>query len=91
MNKQDLIDAISTSADISKASAARALEAITENIATSLTRGEAVVLVGFGTFDISQRAARKGRNPQSGATIDIPASKVVRFKAGKSLKDQVNK
>lgn len=91
MNKQDLIDAIAVAADISKAQATRALDALTGNIAKSLTKGDSVVLIGFGTFDVSQRAARAGRNPQTGQTIQIPASKVVRFKAGKALKDDVNK
>lgn len=91
MNKQDLIDNIAAAAEISKAAATRAVDALTDNIAKSLGRGEPVVLIGFGTFDVSQRAARTGRNPQSGATIQIPASKVVKFKAGKALKDEVNK
>lgn len=91
MNKQELIDAIAMAAEISKAAATRALDAMTTNISQSLSKGEPVILVGFGTFDISQRAARAGRNPQSGATIQIPASKVVKFKAGKALKDEVNK
>jgi DNA-binding protein HU-beta len=91
MNKQQLIDAVATAADIPKASATRALDAVIDNIAQSLAKGDSVVLIGFGTFDVSQRSARTGRNPQTGATIQIPASKVVRFKSGKALKDQVNK
>ncbi len=91
MNKQDLIDAVAAAADISKAAANRAVDATIENISNSLSRGESVMLIGFGTFDISERAARTGRNPQSGQPMQIAASKVVRFKAGKALKDQVNK
>ena len=91
MNKQEMIDAIAIAAEISKAAATRALDAVIANVTKSLSSGDPVVLVGFGTFDVSQRAARTGRNPQSGATIQIPASKVVRFKAGKALKDEVNK
>lgn len=91
MNKQDLIDAIAGASDISKASATRALDALFDNVTKSLQKGEAVMLIGFGTFDISARKARTGRNPQTGQPIQIPASKVVRFKAGKALKDQVNK
>lgn len=91
MNKQDLVDSIASAADISKAAASRALDAVTSNIAEALKRGEDVALIGFGTFVVSARAARKGRNPQTGAPIQIAASKSVRFKVGKALKDQVNK
>lgn len=91
MNKSELIEAIASAADISKAAAARALDAMTDNIMTSLCDGNDVILVGFGTFSVSERAARQGRNPQTGAMMEIPASKVVRFKAGKALKDAVNK
>ena len=91
MNKQDLIDVIASSADLPKAAAARALEAVTGTISKTLSQGEQVVLIGFGTFDVAQRAARTGRNPQSGQPIQIPASRVVRFKAGKALKDEINK
>jgi DNA-binding protein HU-beta len=91
MNKQELIDAMAAAADISKAAATRALDAFADNITQTLVKGEQVVLIGFGTFDVGDRAARAGRNPQTGATIQIPASKFVRFKAGKALKDAVNK
>lgn len=91
MNKQDLVNVIASEANIAKAAAERALDVVTENISKALSRGEQVMLIGFGTFDVAQRAARAGRNPQTGATIQIPAAKVVRFKPGKALKDQVNK
>jgi len=91
MNKQDLIDSIGSAADLSKAAAGRALDAVLESITQALKKGEDVTIVGFGTFGVSQRAARTGRNPQTGAPIQIAASKNVRFKAGKALKDQLNK
>ena len=91
MNKQDLIDSIAAASEISKASATRALDALIDNVTNSLGRGESVVVIGFGTFDVSHRKARTGRNPQTGQSIQIPASKVARFKAGKALKDQLNK
>lgn len=90
MNKNELIDAVAEGADISKASAARAVDTMIEKITKALQKGEQVVIVGFGTFAVKQRAARKGRNPQTGQTIDIPASKNPGFKAGKALKDAVN-
>ncbi|WP_086934607.1 HU family DNA-binding protein [Agarilytica rhodophyticola] len=90
MNKSELVEAIAGSADISKAAAGRALDAITESIATALKEGDQVALVGFGTFLVKERAARTGRNPQTGAPIDIPAAKIPSFKAGKALKDAVN-
>ena len=89
-NKSDLIDAIAISADISKAAAGRALDATIESIKKSLKKGEDVSLVGFGTFYVGKRAARNGRNPQTGATIKIKAAKVPKFRAGKGLKDAVN-
>jgi DNA-binding protein HU-beta len=89
-NKSDLIDAIAISADISKAAAGRALDATIEAIKKSLKKGEDVSLVGFGTFYVGKRAARNGRNPQTGATIKIKAAKVPKFRAGKGLKDAVN-
>jgi DNA-binding protein HU-beta len=89
-NKSDLIDAIAKSADISKASAGRALDATIESITKSLKNGELVSLVGFGTFYVGKRAARNGRNPQTGATIKIEAATVPKFRAGKNLKDAVN-
>ncbi len=90
MNKSELIDAIATSADISKAAAGRALDAVTDSIITALKGGEQVALVGFGTFVVKERAARTGRNPQTGAPIEIAAAKIPSFKAGKALKDAVN-
>jgi DNA-binding protein HU-beta len=91
MNKQDLIDIMADTADISKAAAERALNAFTDTVTNQLSGGKEVVLVGFGTWSTSQRAARAGRNPQTGETIAIPASVVAKFKAGKKLKDAVNK
>ena len=90
MNKSDLIDAIALSADISKAAAGRALEATVESITEALQAGDQVALVGFGSFSISKRAARDGRNPQTGATIKIAAKNVVKFKAGADLSGKVN-
>ncbi|MEP1743567.1 MAG: HU family DNA-binding protein [Kangiellaceae bacterium] len=90
MNKSELIDAIASGADISKASAGRALDSMVDAITESLRKGDPVALVGFGTFSVKDRAARQGRNPQTGATIQIPAAKVPGFKAGKGLKDAVN-
>ncbi len=90
MNKSELIDAIAESADLSKASATRALDAVVENIIETLKAGDQVVLVGFGTFSVKDRAARTGRNPQTGAPIEIAAAKIPGFKAGKALKDAVN-
>ncbi|MCP5325840.1 MAG: HU family DNA-binding protein [Oceanospirillaceae bacterium] len=90
MNKSELIDAIAASADIPKAAAGRALDATIEAITTALKDGDQVVLVGFGTFAVKERAARTGRNPQTGAPIDIAAAKVPSFKPGKALKDAVN-
>ena len=90
MNKSDLVDAIAKSADISKAAAARALEATVDTIKKTLKKGDTVSLVGFGTFKVGKRAARNGRNPRTGATIKIKAAKVPKFSAGKGLKDAVN-
>ena len=90
MNKAELIDAVADAADISKASAARAVDAMTDSIAASLKKGDAVTLVGFGTFTVRRRAARSGRNPRTGETISIAASNVPGFKPGKALKDAVN-
>jgi len=90
MNKADLIDAIALSADISKASAGRALDAVINNIAEALKRGDVVSLAGFGTFKVVERAAREGRNPSNGEKIHIPASKMPKFSVGKNLKDAVN-
>ena len=90
MNKTELVDAIAASADISKAAAGRALDAVTESITDALKKGDQVSLVGFGTFQVKDRAARTGRNPQTGAPIEIAAAKIPSFKAGKALKDAVN-
>jgi len=90
MNKGQLVDKIAEGADISKASAERALNAFTETVTEVLQNGESVALVGFGTFSVRDRAARAGRNPQTGATIQIAAAKIPAFKAGKALKDSVN-
>nr|WP_254722193.1 HU family DNA-binding protein [Gilvimarinus xylanilyticus] len=90
VNKTELIEAIAASADISKAAAGRALDAVVDGITDSLKKGDQVVLVGFGTFSVKERAARTGRNPQTGAEIQIAAANVPSFKAGKALKDAVN-
>ena len=89
MNKTELIDHIAASADISKASAGRALDALIGGIEDSLRKGDAVTLVGFGTFAVGKRAARTGRNPRTGEEIQISAAKVPKFKPGKALKDTV--
>ncbi|MEL6300865.1 MAG: HU family DNA-binding protein [Pseudomonadota bacterium] len=90
MNKGDLIDAVASAADISKADAGKAVDGVLESITGSLKKGDSVSLVGFGTFSVKHRAARMGRNPQTGAEIPIAASNVPSFKAGKALKDAVN-
>lgn len=90
MNKSQLIDKIADGADISKAAAGRALDAFIDAVGEALKEGDQVALVGFGTFAVRERAARSGRNPQTGATIEIAACKVPAFKAGKALKDAVN-
>ncbi|NLJ12370.1 HU family DNA-binding protein [Denitrificimonas caeni] len=90
MNKSELIDKVAASADIPKAVAGRALDAVIESITGALQEGESVVLVGFGTFSVKDRAARTGRNPQTGNPIEIAAAKIPGFKAGKALKDAVN-
>lgn len=90
LNKSELIDRIAEDADISKASAGRALDAALDAITQSLKDADPVSLVGFGTFLVRERAARTGRNPQTGATIDIAAAKVPAFKPGKALKDALN-
>ena len=90
MNKAELIDAVASSADLSKASATEAVDAVVETITASLRKGDSVTLVGFGTFEVRNRAARTGRNPQTGEEIQIKASKAPAFKAGKALKDAVN-
>ena len=90
MNKTDLIDHIAKQADVSKAAAGRALDALAGAIKTTLKKGGSVTLVGFGTFVVGKRAARSGRNPRTGATIKIKAAKVPKFRPGKGLKDAIN-
>lgn len=90
MNKSELIDAIAASADLPKAAAGRALDAMVEAVTDALKKGDQVVLVGFGTFSVKDRAARTGRNPQTGDPIQIAAARIPSFKAGKALRDAVN-
>ncbi|MFL2727641.1 MAG: HU family DNA-binding protein [Gammaproteobacteria bacterium] len=89
MNKSDLVDAVANDSDMSKAQAARAVDSVLANVGDALGNGDSVSLVGFGTFSVRHRAAREGRNPQTGASMHIAASKVPGFKAGKGLKDKV--
>jgi len=91
MNKQELVDAIAANADLSKAAAGKAVDAFVSSVTKALSKGGKVTLVGFGTFSVAERAARKGRNPQTGANINIPATKVPRFRAGAELKKSVKK
>ena len=90
MNKKELIESIAGAADISKADAEKALNGTLAAIAESLKKGDKVTLVGFGTFGVSKRDARQGRNPQTGKAIKIPAKKVVKFKAGSKLSEAIN-
>jgi DNA-binding protein HU-beta len=90
VNKIELIEHVARQADISKAAAGRAIEAVVGGIRSSLRKGNSVTLVGFGTFSIGKRAARTGRNPRTGAAIKIKAAKVPKFRPGKALKDAVN-
>ena len=90
MNKTDLIDAIASKAGLTKKDSEAALKATIDAISEALANNEKVVLVGFGTFSVKERAAHQGRNPSTGKTIEIPASKAPAFKAGKELKDKVN-
>ncbi|TDJ14805.1 MAG: HU family DNA-binding protein [Gammaproteobacteria bacterium] len=90
MNKAELIDAVADAADISKAAAARSVDTVLEVITESLKKGNAVTLVGFGTFNVRRREARTGRNPRTGEPIQIKASNLAVFKAGKGLKDALN-
>ncbi|RNF40507.1 HU family DNA-binding protein [Planococcus salinus] len=89
MNKTELVNSVAEAADISRKDAAKAVDAAFETIQDALTKGEKVQLIGFGNFEVRERAARKGRNPQTGAEIEIAASKVPAFKPGKALKDAV--
>lgn len=90
MNKGEFVDAVSDASDLSKADAARAVEAVISTITKTLKQGDSVTLVGFGTFEVRKRGARTGRNPRTGETINIAASNNPAFKAGKALKDAVN-
>lgn len=90
MNKSELIEHIAHQADISKAAATRALEALIGGVKTSLKKGHNVTLVGFGTFAVAKRKSRDGRNPRTGTAIKIKAAKVPKFRPGKALKDAVN-
>ena len=90
MNKSELIEHIAKHADISKAAAARALEALIGGVKATLKKSNSVSLVGFGTFSVGKRAARAGRNPRTGAAIKIKAAKVPKFRPGKALKDHLN-
>jgi DNA-binding protein HU-beta len=90
MNKTELVDAVADAANLSKADAGRAVDAVVDSITDALKAGDTVTLVGFGTFLVRARAARTGRNPQTGATIEIKAANAPAFKAGKALKDAVN-
>src|SRR5699024_1765893 len=89
MNKSDLVTAVAEKSELSKKDAAKAVDAVLESITDSLQEGEKVQLIGFGNFEVRERAARKGRNPQTGEEIEIPASKVPAFKAGKALREAV--
>jgi len=90
MNKAQLIDRIAEQAELTKQQAARALEALLAGVTDTLARGGDVTLVGFGSFQVDERAARKGRNPKTGEVVDIAAAKIPKFRPGKALKDAVN-
>lgn len=90
MNKNDLVASVAQSTDLSKADCARAVDSVFDSISAALKKGEEVRLVGFGTFNVTRRAASEGRNPRTGERIHIPASNQPKFKAGKALKDAVN-
>lgn len=90
MNKTDLIDALATKCDLSKAAAGRAVDGLTEIIAETLSKGESISLIGFGTFAVGERAARTGRNPKTGEELKIAAAKTPKFSAGAKLKAAVN-
>jgi len=89
MNKSELINAIATHSGLTKTDAGRALEALVQSVETTLKSGDSIALIGFGTFEVKERAERTGRNPQTGETITIAAAKLPSFKAGKGLKDAV--
>lgn len=90
MNKTELIAAVAEKAEISKKDAEKAVKAFTDAVSEELVKGEKIQLVGFGTFEVSERPAREGRNPKTGEVMTIAASKAPKFKAGKALKDMVN-
>ncbi len=90
MNKTELIAAVAGKTELTKKDTEKVLKAFTDVVAEELKKGEKVQLVGFGTFEVSERAAREGRNPQTGETMTIAASKAPKFKAGKALKDMIN-
>ena len=90
MNKSELVAAIAEKAELSKKDSEKALKAFTETVAEQLQKGDKIQLVGFGTFEVSERPAREGRNPRTGETMTIAASKAPKFKAGKALKDSIN-
>jgi len=89
MNKTDLVNAVAEKSELSKKDAGKAVDAVFETVMDSLSKGERVQIIGFGNFEVRDRAARKGRNPQTGEEIQIPASKVPAFKAGKALREAV--
>lgn len=91
MNKNELVDAIAKDTKLSKKDTEAALKSFIENVSSELEKGNSVQLIGFGTFEVSERAARKGINPKTKEVIDIAASKSAKFKAGKALKDRINK
>ncbi|MFA5699930.1 MAG: HU family DNA-binding protein [Desulfuromonas sp.] len=90
MTKTELVNSMAEKAGLSKADAEKALKAFVDSVTGTLQQGDKISLVGFGTFSVGDRAARTGKNPQTGATLQIPAAKVPKFKAGKALKDAVN-
>lgn len=90
MNKSELVDAVASDAELSKADAGRAVDAVLNQVTKALKMGDSISLVGFGVFSVRKRAARQGRNPKTGETISIPAGQTPGFKAGKALKDAVN-
>jgi DNA-binding protein HU-beta len=90
LNKSELIDALAAKSDITKVAAANALDGLLEVITETLVRGDGISLIGFGTFTVGERAARTGRNPQTGAELKIPASRVAKFSAGQKLKSALN-
>lgn len=89
MTKAELVDVVAGGADISKAAAAKAIDSLIDGVTKALKKGDKVTIVGFGSFSVSKRKARKGRNPQTGAEIKIPASKTPKFSAGKALKQAI--